>query len=152
MKSTVATTLEPSLGAEPVTQPGSCGSDEAMYVAVTRAWCRLVSPLARRKHPLGPYAFGQGFLRSIGDAQADVWLVASVCAELACNYPWERDSGEPLPLTGPPAEPADPLSTWWRAVGEPNGLGIYYDELAAGVLEFLRVERRRGPPEGSARA
>ncbi|MGH2880349.1 MAG: hypothetical protein ACRDK4_12190, partial [Solirubrobacteraceae bacterium] len=127
---------------------GSPSGDEAMYVAVTRAWCRLVSPAARRGHPLGPYVFGQRFVRSIVKAQADVWLVALVCAKLACQYPWERDSGEPMPLLGPPIRPNDPLSTWWRALGEPDGLGVHYDELAAGVLEFLSVGGWRERPWG----
>ncbi len=119
-----------------------------MYVAVTRAWFLLVSWEQRRNHPLEPYVLGPHFVRSMVEAQVDARLVASVCAKLACRYPWERDSSEPAPLPGPPVGPSDPLSTWWRALGHPDGPGLHYDELAGGVFEFLSVggHMDRPPP------
>jgi hypothetical protein len=109
-----------------------------MYVAITRAWCRLGSREERRVHPLD-YVLGAGFVGSVAQAPVDWRLVAVVCAKLASRYPWERDSGEPMPLSGPPVAPGDPLSRWWRALEGHGGVGVHYDELSGGTLEFLSV-------------
>jgi hypothetical protein len=114
-------------------------SEEAMYLAVTRAWFGLVAREGRREHPLEPYVFGQSFVSSVIDGPVEASLVALTCAKLACRYPWERGSSEPAPLPWSPVTPTDPLSTWWRALGPPDGLGVHYDELAGGVFEFLSV-------------
>lgn len=112
----------------------------------------MVSWEQRREHPLEPYVFGPRFVRSIVDARVDARLVAAVCAKLACRYPWERGSSEPTPLPCPPHAPTDPLSTWWRALGHPDGPGVHYDELAGGVFEFLSVgSYMERPPLGFRR-
>jgi hypothetical protein len=99
----------------------------------------LVDREERRKHPLEPYVFGQRFVWSVVGGPVEASVVALTCAKLACRYPWERSEAEPMPLPGPPAAEGDPLSTWWRAFGESDDLGVHYDELAGGVLEFLSV-------------
>jgi RHS repeat-associated protein len=80
------------MGDEVVSRSGWSGSEEAMYVAITRAWCRLGSREERRVHPLD-YVLGAGFVGSVARAPVDWRLVAVVCAKLASRYPWERDSG-----------------------------------------------------------
>lgn len=132
-------TLDRPMGAKTKDQSSSHPSEEAMYVAVTRAWFLLVSWELRHNHPLEPYVFGPQFVRSVVEAPVEARVVAMVCAKLACRYPWERGSSEPAPLPASPVLSTDPLSTWWRALGSPEGLGVHYDELAGGVFEFLSV-------------
>lgn len=121
--------------------------EEDLYVAVTRAWCRMLSREERRKRPLGPYVFGCGFVRSVAVVPVDQLLVASVCARLACRYTWPRDVGESLPLERPPSEALDRAAAWWRAFERPDGLGLHYVELGGGTLEFLSVARRNDRPD-----
>lgn len=132
-------TLDRRMSAKATNRSGEHSSEEALYVAVMRAWLLLVSWDRRCDHPLEPFVFGPRFVRSVVDAPVEARLVAAVCAKLACRYPWERDSSDPAPLPAPPRAPNDPLSTWWRALGSPEGLGVHYDELAGGVFEFLSV-------------
>jgi len=114
-------------------------SEEAMYLAVTRAWFGLVGREDRRRHPLEPYVFGWRFVWSVMGGPVEPRVVALTCAKLACRYPGEKGAAEPMPLLGPPAAAGDPLSTWWRACEGPDELGVHYDELAGGVFEFLSV-------------
>ena len=145
-------TLDPPMSTKARKHSGEHPSEEAMYVAVTRAWFLLVSWEQRREHPLEPYVFGPQFVRSVIAAPVGAGLVAAVCAKLACRYPWERGSSDPAPLPGSPVAPTDPLSTWWRALGPPDGLGVHYDELAGGVFEFLSVGSYMDrPPQGFRR-
>lgn len=131
---------------------GSHRSEEGMYVAVTRAWFLLVSWEQRVNHPLEPYVFGPHFVQSVVDSTVDAGQVAMVCAKLACRYPWERGTSEPAPLPAGPFWPAELLSTWWRAMGHPDGLGVHYDELASGVFEFLSIgSHMERPPPGFRR-
>ena len=117
-----------------------------MYVAITRVWCRLGSPAERRVHPLGPYVLGGGFVRSFADCSVDGLVVAMVCAKLASGYPWRRNRDEPMPLPGRPLAAFDALSAWWRALEGNGGLGVHYDELTGGTLEFLFVAGREERP------
>jgi hypothetical protein len=145
-------TLDPPMSAKAGEQSGERPSEEAMYIAVTRAWFLLVSWDQRREHPMEPYVFGPQFVRSVIAAPVGAGPIATVCAKLACRFPWERGSSEPAPLLGPPVAPTDPLSTWWRALGPPEGLGVHYDELAGGVFEFLSVGSYMDrPPPGFRR-
>jgi hypothetical protein len=68
-----------------------------------------------------------------------------------CRYPWERNRAEPMPLPGPPSAADDPLSTWWRAFEGTGELGVHYDELAGGVLEFLLVGTWKQLPSRGSR-
>ena len=122
-------------------------SDEDMYLAVTRAWCRMLSREERRKRPLGPHVFGGGFARSVANAPIDGLLVASICAQLACRHMWQRGAGESLPLDRPPHEALDPAAAWWRALERSDGIGVHYAELGGGTLEFLSVARQNDRPD-----
>jgi hypothetical protein len=124
-------------------------SEEAMYLAVTLAWFGLVDREQRRQHPLEPYVFGWRFVRSVISGPVEPRVVALACAKLACRYPGEKGAAEPMPLPSPPAAAGDPLSTWWRACEGPDELGVHYDELVGGTLEFLSVGSwRERPPQG----
>jgi hypothetical protein len=118
-----------------------------MYVAVMRAWCRMVPREERRKRPFCSYVFGRGFVRSVADAHVDGFLVAHTCARIACRYMSERDRGESLPLVRLPHEALDPAVAWWRTLNGPDGVGIHYVELGGGTLEFLSVARRNDKPD-----
>jgi hypothetical protein len=115
------------------------GSDEDMYVAVTRAWYRMLTREERRRHPLRPYLFGSQFMRSILGTRVDHSLTATVCARLACSHRLDELGGEMLPLECSAREALDPLVAWWRAFEGSNGLGLHYIELGNGILEFLVV-------------
>ena len=134
------------MGVEVTSWSGLSEPEEAMYVAITRVWCRLGSPAERRVHPLGPYVLGGGFVRSFADCSVDGLVVAMVCAKLASGYPWRRNRDEPMPLPGRPLASFDALSAWWRALEEDGGLGVHYDELTGGTLEFLFVGARGERP------
>jgi hypothetical protein len=135
----VTTTIDLPMSADPLDQLDSGPSEEAMYVAVTRAWFRQVPLEERVQHPLGPYLLARQFVPSMIEATVDIWTAASICAALACRYPWERDSGESKPLPGTPVASDDPLSTWWFALPGTDALGVHYDELGDGTLVFLLV-------------
>lgn len=112
-------------------------SDEDMYLAVTKAWCRMFLRTERRKHPLGPYVFGEGFIRSVVGAPIDALRVAAVCARVACLY--VHGDRESWPVEFLPREALDPAAAWWCAIEEPDGLGVHHVELSGGTLEFLSV-------------
>lgn len=121
-------------------------SDEDMYLAVTRAWCRIFSRDERCKHGFGPYVFGRGFARSVADAPIDGLRVAFVCARLACQHMRQRCRGESLPLECLPHEALDPVAAWWFALDGPDSYGLHYVELGGGTLEFLSVAHRNDRP------
>ena len=123
------------------------GSDEDMYVAVARAWCRMFSREERRKYPLRPYVLGRGFAKSAADAPIDGLRVASVCARLACRHMHQRGRGESSSLKRLPHHALDPAVAWWCALDEPDGLGLHYVELGGGTLEFLSVAHRHDRPD-----
>jgi hypothetical protein len=108
-----------------------------MYLVIASVWCRALSRTERRKHPLGPYVLGRGFVVSVARASVDGMQVASVCARLACRHVQAR--GEPLPLDHPPEDALDPATVWWCPIDGSSGLGVHYVELGGGTLEFLSV-------------
>ena len=119
-------------------------SDEDMYLAVTKAWCRMFSREERRKHPLGPYVLGRDFARSVANAPIDGRHVASVCSQLACRH--MRGRGESWPLEYLPQGALDPAVAWWCVIEEPDGFGVHHVELGGGTLEFLSVAHRNDQP------
>jgi hypothetical protein len=121
-------------------------SDEDIYVAITRAWCRMLSLGEHRKYPLNPYALGPRFATSVADAPIDWALLASVCARVACRHMWQPVGGELLSLEHTPHKGLDPLVVWWFGVGEFDGLGVHYAELGSGTLEFLSVAQKDNRP------
>lgn len=127
---------------QPLFGPDRPYSDEVMYLAVTRAWFRMLTHRERRRHPLRPHLFGSRFVRSTLDSRANFFLVALVCARLACSHDADELGGELLPLERSAREAFDPLVAWWYALEGTDGLGLYYVELGNGTLEFLSVAYR----------
>lgn len=112
-------------------------SDEDMYLAVTAAWCHMFLRAERRKHPLGPYVFGEDFTRSVARTQIDARRVAGVCARVACFHTHGNRESWPVELLS--RETLDPPAAWWCAIEEPDELGVHHVELDSGTLEFLSV-------------
>jgi hypothetical protein len=124
--------------------------DEDMYVAVTRAWYRMLTHEERRRHPLRPYLFGSKFMRSILNSRADLLLTVTVCARLACSHTLDEFGSEPLPLERSPRGALDLLVAWWRSFEVSDGLGRHYIELGNGTLEFLAVAYLDNRPKSRA--
>lgn len=120
--------------------------DEDMYMAITKAWLRMLTRGERRQHPLRPYVLARGFGRTVADQRVDRMLVAAYCARLACSPSWDELGGDVLPLEEPAREALDPLAARWQAFGESYGLGVHYFELGCGTIEFLSVARRADRP------
>jgi hypothetical protein len=112
-------------------------SEKDMYLAITEAWCQMFLRTERRKHPLGPYVLGSGFIRSVARASLDARLVAAVCARVASLHTHGDRESWPVDLL--PQEALDPAAAWWCAIEEPDGLGVHHVELGGGTLEFLSV-------------
>lgn len=119
--------------------------EEGLYVAVTRAWCRMYTPVARRQCPLRPYIFGPYMARTVAAARVDSGAVAVACAELASLEDWKRHSGEEVPLEEPARRAGDPFRAWWRRLAE-SDLGLHYAELGSGLFEFQTVARQLDLP------
>jgi hypothetical protein len=140
-----------TLGSMAATQTRAGGrgwpsSDEAMYAAVARAWCRLADPRERLESPLGQYVLSPGFVHSVAGAPVDGWLVAELCARLVRQDPLKRCYRNSSPLTQASLAEDDPFATWWCALQGPGGLGVHYDERAYGSLVFLSVAARDDVP------
>lgn len=129
---------------------GQLCSEEDMYVAVTRAWYRMLTREERRRHSLRPYVFGSDFMRSILNSRVDLSLTATVCARLACSHRLDELGGEVLLLKRPARKALDPLVAWWRAFEGYDGRGLHYVELGGGTIEFSSVSYRndRSDPDG----
>lgn len=129
------------------TDPRWPRSDEELYVAVTKAWCRTLTREERRKWPLSPYVFGRGFARSVAESQVDSLQVASACARLARKHTGQQERGESLALEPTPQEALDWAAAWWYALDAPDGLGVHYVELGGGTLEFVSISYRNDRPD-----
>lgn len=120
-------------------------TEEAMYVAVTRAWCRLVDP-RDGLDPFGEYVFGPQFVRSVAQAPVDGQLVAELCAQLVHQDPMKRYYRSSSPRTQMSLVKDDPFASLWCALEGSGGLGVHYDERAYGSLVFLSVGARDDVP------
>lgn len=118
-----------------------------MYVAVTRAWFRMLTHDERRKWPLSPYFFGRGFVRSIARSRVDGLQVALACARLARKHTGQQERGESFTLEATPRDALDWAAAWWYALEAPDGLGVHYIELGGGTLEFVSVSYRSDHPD-----
>jgi hypothetical protein len=127
-------------------------TEEDLYAEVTRAWCRMLSRERRRKRPLRRYVFGPDFALSVltGGTTAYARQVASVCALLACRYPWPNAGAESSPQEHSPSEGLDPALTWWRPLESHDRLGLHYWELGNGTIEFISVGLRANHPTSIA--
>ena len=121
---------------------GRFQSDEAMHVAITRAWDHMLSRHERRTRPLRSYVFAPCFVGSASASPIDKCAIACVCAQVACRRPWELGRLEPMPLAHPPREAYDPVVAWWHAMDAFAEVGVHYAELGSGILEFVSVDRR----------
>lgn len=112
-------------------------SDEALYVAVATAWCRMFLRAERREHPLGPYVLGDSFIGSVVRAPIDALRVAAVCARVVCRHAYGDRESWPVELWSRGAN--GPVMGWWCAIEQPDGLGLHHVELDGGLLEFVSV-------------
>jgi hypothetical protein len=122
-------------------------SDEDLYVAVTKAWCRTLTGGERRKWPLSPYVFGRGFVRSVAESRANGLQVALACARLARRHTGQRERGQSVTLEPAPRDALDWAAAWWYALDVPDGLGVHYVELGGGTIEFISVSYRNDRPD-----
>lgn len=120
-------------------------TEEAMYVAVARAWCRLTDP-RDRLGMFGEYVFGSQFVRSVAQAPVDGQRVAELCAQLVHQDPLKRYYRSSSPRTQTSLAKGDPSGTLWCALEGSGGLGVHYDEHAYGSLVFLSVAARDDVP------
>lgn len=86
------------------TDPRRPRSDEELYAAVIKAWCRTLTREESRRWPLSPYVFGRGFVRSIARSRVDGLQVAWACARLARKHAGQQERGEPFALEPTPRE------------------------------------------------
>ena len=94
-------------------------------MAVTRAWCGMHTPVARRQCPLRPYVFGPYMGRSVVGVRVATDAVALVCAELASLQYWQRHSGDSVNLEEPARRASDPFQCLVASVGgERSGFAL----------------------------
>lgn len=122
-------------------------SDEDLYVAVTKAWCRTLTGEERRKWPLSPYVFGRSFARSVAESRVEGLQVASACARLARKHAGQQERGESFTLEPTPREALDWAAAWWYALDALDGLGVHYVELGGGTIEFVSISYRNDRPD-----
>jgi hypothetical protein len=115
-----------------------------MYLEIIKVWYQMFTRLERRRHPLGPYVIGEGFIESVANASVDSIHVAAACARVVyLPTTGDRDS---WPVEFQPQEAHDPTTAWWCAIHEPDRLGVHHFELGGGTLEFLSVGFIDEPP------
>src|ERR1700735_3941033 len=104
--------------------PSWSSAEENMYLEIIKVWYQMFTRGERRRHPLGPYVIGDGFIESVANASIDTVRVAAVCARVAYRPKiGDRDS---WPVEFQPQEAHDPTTAWWGAIHEPDWRGVHH--------------------------
>ena len=57
-------------------------AEENMYLEIIKVWYQMFTRLERRRHPLGPYVIGEGFIESVANASVDRYTLRPPVPEL----------------------------------------------------------------------
>lgn len=124
-------------------------SDGALHRAIVDEWVAALTPADRAAHALGPYRFGEEFVRSVQQLElATISRIAWVCAMVACGRAPEI-SGLDLHRLRTGAGGDDPQrvrasdgAEGWRCAikrNAPAAARLNYWKLRGGMVEFASV-------------
>ena len=126
-------------------------TEEQLYVAVTRAWCKLPSRQLRRERPMRGYVCGWHFVSSVERSPVNLDAVIRAVFEIVSPTPSAiNDDSSSLTLRIEKDGPLDPVAAWWRPIDEPEGLGIHYVELSNGTIALLTLAPHDHQPDPGA--
>lgn len=115
-------------------------TEEALYLAVTRSWCRLPSRQVRRERTLREYIFGWHFVTSVERVPVDVKAIIGVILQIVTRSSSPHDGALSLPVRTEKQGPlGDAVAAWWHLIPGQDELGVHYVELIDGVLGLLTV-------------
>jgi hypothetical protein len=122
-------------------------SDEELYLAVTRAWCRLPSRQIRRERTLREYIFGWRFVTSVERTPVDVKSIIRAVLQIVSRSPVPNDGAVSLALPPDKRGVLDASAAWWHPIHGADDLGVHYVELQNGTLALLAVASRADQPD-----
>lgn len=122
-------------------------SEEDLYVAVTRAWCRLPSRQIRRERPVREYVFGWRFVSSVERLPTDVKSIIRAVLQIVTRSPSPNDSAIAMPLETEADGQMDAVAAWWHLIEATDDLGVHYVERTNGTLALLTVAGQDEQPD-----
>jgi hypothetical protein len=123
-------------------------TEQDIYLAVTRAWSGIPNRHTRRERPMRGFVLGWHFVSSVERLPVDLKNVISAILSIVSPLPSaENDGATALPLRSEKQGPLDPVTAWWMAIENSDGLGVHYVELSRATVVLLTVARQEDQPD-----
>lgn len=123
-------------------------TEEELYVATTRAWCRIPNRHVRRARPMRGFVLGWHFVSSLERQPVDLSNVIAAILKIVSPPPGAPNDGAlSLPLRSEKEGPLDPVSAWWQLIAGSDELGVHYVELSNATVALLTIARHDDQPD-----